>query len=113
MVFVFVAIAATAAASAQQEPAPLHELVGATTLSDVSNLPLARIGNDDLIGITVYDSPELTRTVRVSSEGNISLPMVKQPLHAAGLYPSDLEKVVACTDRRSCARGPGCDRLHR
>lgn len=95
MVFVFMAIAATAAASAQQEPAPLHEGAGATTLSDVSNLPLARIGNDDLIGITVYDSPELTRTVRVSSEGNISLPMVKQPLHAAGLYPSDLEKVVA------------------
>ncbi|HVN94184.1 MAG TPA: polysaccharide biosynthesis/export family protein [Terracidiphilus sp.] len=95
MTFTLLAIAAAAAASAQQEPAPFHEGAGATTLSDVSNLPMARIGNDDLIGVTVYDAPELTRTVRVSSGGNITLPMVNQPLHAAGLYPTDLEKVIA------------------
>jgi polysaccharide export outer membrane protein len=89
------AIAAAAAASAQQEPAQFHEGAGATTLSDVANLPMARIGNDDLIGVTVYDAPELTRTVRVSPAGTISLPMVDQPLHAAGLYPADLEKVIA------------------
>ncbi len=95
MAITCLAIAAAAAASAQQEPAPFHEGAGATTLSDVSNLPMARIGNDDLIGVTVYDAPELTRTVRVNSAGNISLPMVDQPLHAAGLYPADLEKMIA------------------
>ena len=68
---------------------------GATTLSDVSNLPVAKIGNNDLIGVTVYDAPELTRTVRVSPDGDIWLPMVKQPIHAAGLYPEDLEKAIA------------------
>ncbi len=95
MTFTFLAITAAVAASAQQQPAPFHEGAGATTFSDASNLPMARIGNDDLIGVTVYDAPELTRTVRVSSGGNITLPMIDQPLHAAGLYPADLEKVIA------------------
>jgi polysaccharide export outer membrane protein len=100
MAFAFLALVATAAASAQQESAPLHVGGGAATLSDVSNLPVARIGNDDLIGVTVYDAPELTRTVRVSSGGDISLPMVNRPIHAAGLYPADLEKgiVAALTE---------------
>ena len=30
-----------------------------------TNLPAQKIGSDDLIAISVYDSPELTRTVRV------------------------------------------------
>ncbi len=95
MALVFLTFAATAAAAAQQGPVPLHDGAGATTLSEVSNLPVAKIGNDDLIGVTVYDAPELTRTIRVSPEGDIRLPMVKQPIHAAGLYPEDLEKVIA------------------
>jgi len=68
---------------------------GATTLSDSTNLPFAQIGIDDLLGITVYDAPELTRTVRVSPDGDIWLPMVKQPIHAAGLYPGDLERAIS------------------
>jgi polysaccharide export outer membrane protein len=87
--------ATVAAVSAQQEPARPYAGAGATTLTDISNLPVERIGNDDLIGITVYDAPELTRTVRVSSAGDILLPMVKQPIHAAGLLPEDLEKTIA------------------
>ena len=35
------------------------------------NLPMQTIGKNDLVAISVYDSPELTRTVRVSSEGYI------------------------------------------
>lgn len=95
MAIAILAFAAAVAVSAQQEPAPPHVGVGATTITDISNLPVARIGADDLIGVTVYDSPELTRTVRVSREGDISLPMVKEPIHAAGLYPEDLENAIA------------------
>ncbi len=95
MALVGLAFAAGVAASAQQASVPLHEGAGATTLSDVSNLPVAKIGHDDLIGVTVYDAPELTRTIRVNPEGDIRLPMVKQPIHAAGLYPEDLEKAIA------------------
>ena len=87
--------AAAAGVSAQQEPVSPYTGTGATPLTNISNLPVARIGNDDLIGVTVYDAPELTRTIRVSSAGDILLPMVKRPIHAAGLYPEDLEKAIA------------------
>jgi polysaccharide export outer membrane protein len=60
-----------------------------------SNLPVQKIGIDDLIGISVYDSPELTRTVRVASDGAIRLPMVKVRIPVAGLLPADVEAVIA------------------
>jgi len=59
-----------------------------------ANLPAQKIGADDL-AISVYDSPELTRTVRVSGEGQIRLPMLKRPIEAAGLLPRDLEAAIA------------------
>jgi polysaccharide export outer membrane protein len=94
MTFLILALTAAVTVSAQQAPVTPRTDTGATTLNETSNLPVAKIGNDDLIGVTVYDAPELTRTVRVSPEGNISLPMVKQPIHATGLYPEDLEKMI-------------------
>jgi polysaccharide export outer membrane protein len=87
------AIAVAASVSAQQQAAPNHGN-GATALSESSNLPVAKIGRDDLIGITVYDAPELTRTVRVDSEGDIRLPMLRQRVKSAGLYPVELENSI-------------------
>jgi polysaccharide biosynthesis/export protein len=69
----------------------------ATSLSSSANLPVEHIGPNDLLGITVYDSPELTRTVRVDSEGSIRLPMLDKHIKAAGLYPEELEKTIAST----------------
>lgn len=69
--------------------------VSEVSMNASSDLPIERIGNDDLIGITVYDSPELTRTVRVDSTGEIRLPMLKQHINAKGLFPTDLEKSIA------------------
>src|SRR5260221_11900251 len=60
-----------------------------------ANLPAQRIGVDDLISISVYDSPELTRTIRVGAAGDIDIQMVKNPVHAAGLLPNELEKKIA------------------
>jgi polysaccharide export outer membrane protein len=88
------AVAAILAFVLQQRPATAQTRGGATELNNISNLPVAQIGIDDLIGVTVYDSPELTRTVRVSPAGDISLPMVKRPIHAAGSYPGDLENAI-------------------
>jgi polysaccharide export outer membrane protein len=68
--------------------------VGATSLTGSANLPVARLGKNDLIGITVYDSPELTRTVRVDSDGTIRLPMLEKHIQTAGLYPEELEKAI-------------------
>jgi polysaccharide export outer membrane protein len=64
-------------------------------MPDSSNLPVQRVGPDDLLGISVYDSPELTRTVRVGKEGAIRLPMVKQKIKVAGMLPADLENEIA------------------
>lgn len=60
-----------------------------------SNLPAEQIGKDDLIGITVYDAPELTLTVRVDAAGEIRLPILHQHVKAAGLYPAELEHAIA------------------
>lgn len=60
-----------------------------------ANLPAQKIGADDLIAVSVYDSPELTRTVRVSGEGQIRLPMLTKPIPAAGLAPSELEALIS------------------
>jgi polysaccharide export outer membrane protein len=86
------AIAVAGSVSAQQPATPNHG--DATYFSDMSNLPVEKIGRDDLIGITVYDAPELTRTVRVGSDGSIRLPMLKQHIPASGLYPAELENAI-------------------
>jgi len=59
------------------------------------NLPAQKIGADDLVAIAVYESPELTRNVRVSAEGQIRLPMLKRAIPAAGLLPRELESAIA------------------
>lgn len=60
-----------------------------------ANLPVQRIGANDLIAVSVYDAPEFTRTLRVSAEGEISLPMIRQKIRAEGLMPDVLETRVA------------------
>ena len=60
-----------------------------------SNLPEQRIGANDLLYILVYDAPELSRTFRVSADGTIRLPMLKQPVRAEGLMPAELEAAVS------------------
>jgi polysaccharide export outer membrane protein len=59
------------------------------------NLPAQNIGPNDLLSISVYGAPELTRTVRVSAEGFVRLPMLKQKVEAKGLMPSALEETIA------------------
>ncbi len=61
----------------------------------LGNLPAQKIGPNDLLSISVYGAPELTRTVRVSAEGFIRLPMLKEKVEAKGLMPSDLEEKIA------------------
>ncbi|MEO8028252.1 MAG: polysaccharide biosynthesis/export family protein [Bryobacteraceae bacterium] len=76
------------AALAQTRPS-LMEDVGKT------NLPTQRLGADDLVAISVYDAPELTRTIRVDADGSVHLPLLKKGVQAEGLMPSDLEKAIA------------------
>jgi polysaccharide export outer membrane protein len=55
------------------------------------NLPAQQLGVDDLVAISVYDAPELTRTVRVEADGSIHLPLLQGGVHAAGVLPRQLE----------------------
>ena len=80
-------LAAISIAVAQTRP-PAAEIQG-------SNLPIQRIGANDLVAISVYDAPELTRTVRVDADGFVRLPMLKRRLKAEGLMPSELEGSIA------------------
>ncbi len=72
----------------QTRPEAVAELPG-------GNLPIQRIGVNDLVAISVYDAPEFSRTVRVDTAGFIRLPMLKRRLKAAGLMPTELETALA------------------
>ena len=75
-------------AFAQPRPAVMED-VGKT------NLPAQKLGVDDLVAVSVYDAPELTRTVRVEPDGMVHLPLLDDGIAAAGLMPRQLESAIA------------------
>lgn len=86
-------LAAIAVVAGQNPPRPAG--VVDANIASVANLPAQKIAPNDLVGISVYDAPELTRTVRVDSDGTITLPMIKNPIDARGLMPRELEGAIA------------------
>ena len=58
------------------------------------NLPAQKIRPNDLVGVSVYGEPDLTRTVRVGADGTIRLPMLKEKVKADGLMPEELEQAI-------------------
>jgi polysaccharide export outer membrane protein len=66
----------------------------ATIPEQGANLPAQAVGPNDLIAVSVYDAPELSRTIRIGADGLIRLPMLKQQIKAEGLYPADLEAAI-------------------
>jgi polysaccharide export outer membrane protein len=75
----------------QVRPGP----VSAASDAGGANLPMQKIGANDLLAVSVYGAPELTRTVRVGAEGAIRLPMLRQRIRAEGSLPADLEAAIA------------------
>jgi polysaccharide biosynthesis/export protein len=53
------------------------------------------IGSGDLLGIEVFDVPELSRDVRVNETGYISLPLMPSKVRATGLTPYQLQDKLA------------------
>src|SRR3984893_14841086 len=64
-----------------------------------ANLPSQPVGPNDLIAVSVYDAPELSRTIRVGADGYFRLPMLKQRVKAEGLYPAEVENAIAAALR--------------
>jgi hypothetical protein len=85
----FFFIAALAGFASGQVRQSLMEEVGK------DNLPSQQLGVDDLVAVSVYDAPELTRTVRVEADGTIHLPLLHDGIKASGLLSHDLEDSIA------------------
>ncbi len=93
-------------------PPPPPPLAEASSGSKADHPPLVKntnpeyvIAPDDLLDVDVFDYPELTRTVRVSSDGTIELPLLGQ-LKAAGLTAPELRKEIASSYTRTYLKDP-------
>lgn len=58
------------------------------------------ISPDDLLDISVFDVPEISRQYRVSPSGSIAFALIPDPITAAGLTPVQLSRVI-CENLRS------------
>lgn len=101
---IFLLLASPAAFSQQQKATPL---VGNETAAEanerIAQLAQAStikqsdyvIGSGDLLGIDVFDVPELSREVRVNETGFISLPLIPTKISAIGLTSFQLQDKIA------------------
>lgn len=53
------------------------------------------IGSGDLLGVEVFDVPELSRDVRVNETGYVSLPLIPVKVHVTGLTTFQLQDKLA------------------
>ena len=83
----------------------LKELVSTSSVAAAAGAQDYRIGFDDVLDINVFEAQELNREVRVSSAGEISLPLLES-VHAAGLTPRELELVLEALLRRTYMKDP-------
>lgn len=99
---------------AQQVPVPkgpavqeLNErlMEAAQSLRDTSGRRDYQIGPEDLVDISVFEVPELSRSVRVSAAGQISLPLIGS-VRVAGLSPLQLEEVLTDMLRKTYIKDP-------
>ena len=79
-----------AAATQPASPAPSSDTSSATKPHDASFV----IGNDDVLAISVWKEPEISRSIPVRSDGRISLPLVGE-VQATGQTPLKLEQEIA------------------
>ena len=107
---IFLVLAVPSAFSQQQKspsvpesaPKPMNVVVSETN-DRIAQLALASnvkqgdyvIGTGDLLGIEVFDVPELSRDVRVNETGYISLPLMPSKVRAGGLTPFQLQDKLA------------------
>ena len=82
-------------------PAPAQQPPQQQMPSAGPGLPVQKLGPDDLIQIQVFNFPEFSRTARISANGTVQLPLVKQPIQVAGKLPSEIETDVADTLRNA------------
>lgn len=90
-------LAAANASAAAGSGAPVAPVVSGEPRVEGATAPF-QIGPEDILDISVWKNPELSRTVPVRPDGKVSLPLVND-IQAAGLTPSTLREQV--TERLS------------
>lgn len=83
-----------AAPSQNTAPAPAARPGPAPAELIAQTLDEYRIGPSDLIEISVFQVPDLSKTVRVSAQGALTLPLVGR-VEAGGLTAQELEALIA------------------
>jgi polysaccharide biosynthesis/export protein len=78
---------------------------GTTTTKDAAEINDYRIGPSNLLEIKVTQAPDMARSLRVDSRGNISLPLIGV-IHAAGLTSYELEQLIATKLAQDYIRNP-------
>jgi polysaccharide biosynthesis/export protein len=74
---------------------PFCCLAQAGSAEPPTNLPAQPLGPNDLISISVYGAPELSRSVRIASDGSLRLPMTSEAIPVSGRMPGELESDIA------------------
>jgi polysaccharide export outer membrane protein len=74
-----------------QEPAAVEAKANDVEAAILDNTSDYRIGPEDILDISVWKNPELSRTVPVRPDGKVSLPLVND-IQAAGLTPTGLRR---------------------
>ena len=79
-----------------ETPQQVNDRIRTLTMGSRSSAPRDYIiGSGDLLDISVFDVPELSKEVRVSQTGTISLPLIPVRLHVTGLSESQAEEKIA------------------
>src|SRR5664280_2710096 len=82
----------TAATSlAKPQPTDIAPAVGDASHAYADSI----ISADDVLEVYAMDVPELSRQYRVSPSGTVDLPLLPNPVPAAGLTPSQLSDALA------------------
>jgi len=66
----------------------------ASAEDEVARISEYKLSLEDVVEVTVWKEPELSRTVPIRPDGKITLPLIGD-LQAEGLRPADLEMLVA------------------
>jgi len=84
-----VTTAKDSAVGAKPAAAPGHEAVDYT------------VSPEDLVDVFVLDVPEVSRAYRISSNGFLTLPLLPEPIAAAGLPMNKLSRLIAAKFREA------------
>lgn len=105
-----VSACSTAGSAPRYAALPPATTLAGTPLPTTSSLPSAPTGSDliapqDLVAVTVFKVPDLSKEVRVDDSGNITLALIGS-VKAAGLTASQLEQQIAARLEKDYMNNP-------